>query len=206
MMKLNDILDAVEYVMRLEQELKEKGAAIEAATTFADRGVARRAAEEHRALILKHRAFLPDPDTLGSNASLIRMVASYRLNRAIVADAVTKAEAAIVEAEETAKKSAWKRVGVREESKEVVAARAALASAIAAQEEHEEGGVDLLDCWERTVQRERDQEEIAAWVARGYEGPRPECIQQNEAALQEEIEEECDVIPIRGRRPYIFVS
>lgn len=217
------IVDTLERALRLEKGLAAKRRAVEEATadiakagwnvSAAKRKVA--AAEEalaaQEAEIAELRAGLPEFPDDGSRW-LFGRVAEIRVERGVLERRIAKAEAAMQEATAEAEKDAWKwksraAAGGPAEPKALTEAREDVARARGALKSHEEDNAQTLTMYDAHLTSAREQAEISAWAAGGYEGERPECIERAAREFAEEMAEGCDRLSLkRAVHLPIFVS
>jgi hypothetical protein len=217
------IVDTLERVLRLQRGLAAKQRAIaEATAEIANAGwnvsAAKRkvvAAEEalaaQEAEIAELQAGLPELPNDGSRW-LFGRVAEIRVERGVLERRIAKAETALSEATAEAEKDAWKwksraAAGGPAEPKAVTEAREDVARARGALKSHEEDNAQTLTMYDAHLTSAREQAEVAAWAAGGYEGARPECIERAAREFAEEMAEGCDRLSLkRAVHLPIFVS
>lgn len=152
--------------------------------------------EKAEAEIAKLYASLPATDR-DSLAWLIRNVAEARVERTDLQKEQARAEAALKAAQEAAKGGAWKFKGRAEpESKEVVAARAAITAAATKLEELNKRVKPNVEMLQEEIERQEELADLDAWRARGYADPVPECILKAEEERRREFEKDCVAIKI----------
>jgi hypothetical protein len=140
-------------------------------------------------------------------------VAEIRVDRSGYERRVAAAEAALAEATAEVEKDSWKwkaraAGGGGGEPKALTAARDALAAIQKEARAFESDNADLLANFESHLTSVREQAEVAAWEASGYEGDRPECIERAAREFAAEMAEGCERLrlPPKERRKHIFVT
>lgn len=140
-------------------------------------------------------------------------VAEIRVNRSGYERRVAAAEAAVAEATAEAEKDSWKwkaraASGGGGEPKALTTAREALAAVQKEARAFEEDSAEILAAFDAHSTSVREQSDVAAWAARGYEGERPECIERAARKFAAEMAEGCERLPIppKSRRKHIFVT
>ena len=135
---------------------------------------------------------------------LYRRVAEIRVDRSGYERRVAAAEAAVAEAVAEAGKDSWKwkaraAAGGGGEPKALTAARDALAAIQKEARAFESDNADLLANFEAHLTSVREQAEVAAWEASGYEGERPECIVRAAREFAAEMAEGCERLRLQPK-------
>jgi hypothetical protein len=154
---------------------------------------------KHQMAIAEIYASLPT-DRSESFMWLIRQVAEARVERDRLEREEDAATAAVKIAEEAAKGSAWK-WGARKDDvsavpKDVAAAHAALKGVQEKLAPLNKRVAPLVALLKEEMKVEEEDEESAAWAARGYTDPMPAHIQRAEAERRRELEAECVTLKI----------
>lgn len=216
-MNIPEVIATLERVIRLERGIPAKRLAVATAKVALEEApigykktLARAAVREAEEALEKQTtdiaalsASLPDPDAV-KIAWVIRAVAEARVDRDHLQKAVTAAEDSLKAAQEAAKSGAWKWQGRAAkdipESKDVLAARAAIADAKEKLTALSKRAAPLVEMIEKEMESMEEEAESAAWAARGYTEPKPAHIVRAEEAWEKELEAECEVIHIPKTR------
>ena len=207
------MIATLERTLRLERGLTAKRAAVAAAeeefeaTSFGTvkRQLARQAvAEAKRALVSQQtelealKAELPDMGTMGF---FFGKVAAYRVARSDLEKSLATKEKELEEEKERQKTQSWKWQGRKDapSPKEIVAIETAILKAEQRIVDADEEVRETLELIAHADRRAEEAAEVAAWEARSYEGPRPECIDRAEKEYAEDLASECDRLLLRGQ-------